>query len=154
MNAPKYVFDANIFIKMQRLFNRDVFVSLWDSIDTLIKDGIIISSDEVFEEIAASDDELLDWVKDRKSIFVKSDENIQSLVRDILKSFPKLVLNPGKANGADPFIIALSKYKDCSLVTDENRGSIVSPKIPIICEQFGVRCIKFIEFLRENKMRF
>ncbi len=43
----KYVFDSNIFINLQRRQPIDIFPSLWNRIGELMKDGTIISSQEV-----------------------------------------------------------------------------------------------------------
>ena len=47
----KYVFDSNIFINLQRRQPIDIFPSLWNRIGELKKDGTIISSQEVYDEI-------------------------------------------------------------------------------------------------------
>lgn len=62
----KYVFDSNIFINLQRRQPLDIFPSLWNKIGELMDAGIIISSQEVYDEIIIGGDDL---------------ENGQSLVR-------------------------------------------------------------------------
>jgi hypothetical protein len=153
LKAVKYVLDANVFINMQRHHPYDVFESLWIKVANLIDDGIAISCDEVFDELSIGNDYLLEWAKQRKEAFILSGPDIQILVRDILRNFPTLVTGSRRANGADPFVIALAKIKNCTLVSDESRAGVGQPaKIPNVCETYGVRLIKFINFLRENKI--
>ena len=153
LKEPKYVLDANAFINMQRHHPHDVFVSLWSKMANLIDEGLVISADEVFDELSAGDDFLLKWVKQRKSAFIPSGHDIQYLVRDILQKYPTLVTGSRKANGSDPFVIALAKLKNCTLVSDETRAGDGQPvKIPNVCEAYGVRLIKFVDFLREVKI--
>jgi hypothetical protein len=154
MTNPKYVFDTNVFISLQRLYPPDIFNSLWEKIENLFEAKVIISSDEVIEEIEKGSDTLVDWAAKRKKCFYPSDENIQLIVRDILKYFAPLVTSAKKTNAADPFVIALAKQFNCALVTDEKRGgNDQSPKIPNICERYSIRCIKFFDFLREVNIK-
>lgn len=153
MSNAKYIFDTNVFINMQRHHPADIFGSLWNQIATYIDSGVVLSSEEVFDELKICNDSLLEWAKSRKEAFVKSDEQIQLLVRDILKKQPSLITGSRKANGADPFVVALAKISSCTLVTDETKSGAGQPvKIPNVCEEFGVRQIKFVEFLREMKI--
>ena len=153
MSNPKYVFDTNIFINLKNRYPSDIFTSLWDQIETLFADGVVISSDEVIEEIKRGNDELEGWANARKNSFYPSNETIQLIVREILEQFSGLVTNSKKPNAADPFLIALAKQMTCSIVTEENRsGDNSFPKIPNICEHYNIQCIKFIDFLRENNI--
>jgi len=153
MSAPRYVFDTNIFIVLKNQYPPDIgiFTPLWERIETLFDSRVIISSNEVIEEIERGNDELVDWAKKRNSSFYPSDEQTQLTVREILKQFQGLVTSPKKPNGADPFVIALAKRYNCTLVTGEKHGGNPAiPKIPNVCDHYGIRCIKFFDFLREN----
>lgn len=154
MNEQKYVFDSNIFINLQRRHPNDIFSSLWDKLGELIDKGIVVSSAEVFDEIAVGDDNLVDWVKGKKEAFKQSDERVQKTVRDILSKHGKLVMGGKKTNGADPFVIALAKVNSYTVVTEETRnGNDNPPKIPNVCEDNGVRYINFVCFLREMDIK-
>ena len=153
MNKPQYVLDTNVFIGMQRNSPCDIpiFQPLWDKIDTMILDGIVVSSEEVFDELMRGDDTLVNWAKSRKAAFLPSDEQVQLKVREILKRFPDLLTGSKKANSADPFIIALASTIDCVLVSDESRAGSNNPaRIPNVCDEFNVSVIKFMEFLRRT----
>jgi hypothetical protein len=153
MSEPKYVFDTNIFINLKNKYPSDIFTSLWEQIEMLFENGVIISSDEVIEEIKKGNDDLENWINERKASFYPSNEPIQILVREILGQFSGLVTGAKKPNAADPFLIALARQMACTVVTEENRsGSDLSPKIPNIRDFYNVRCIKFFEFLRENRI--
>jgi len=155
MNNPKYVFDTNIFINLKNRYPSDVFIGLWEQIELLMRNGVIISSDEVIDEIKRGNDDLEEWANTRKNSFYPSNEQVQIIVREILGQFSGLVTSPKKTNAADPFLIALARQMVCTIVTEENRGcNDLSPKIPNICEYYNVRCIKFVDFLRENNIKF
>ncbi|MEW6065151.1 MAG: DUF4411 family protein [Bacillota bacterium] len=153
MKDPKYVLDTNVFINMQRHHPLDVFGSLWTKMADIIDAGIVISCDEVFDELSIGNDSLLQWARQRKGAFISSGPNIQRMVREILQKYPTLVTGSRKSNGADPFVIALAKLKNCTLVSDETRAGDGQPvKIPNVCDAYGVRLIKFVDFLREVKI--
>lgn len=153
LKEPEYVLDTNVFINMQRYHPYDVFGSLWQKMAGIIDEGRVISCEEVLDELSIGNDYLLKWVKQRKSAFITSGPDIQLMVREILKKYPDLVTGSRKSNSADPFVIALAKLKNCTLVSDETRAGNGQPvKIPNVCEAYGVRVIKFVDFLREVKI--
>jgi predicted nucleic acid-binding protein len=154
VNRPKYVLDTNVFISLQRLYPSDIFSGLWKRIEELFENGTAISSDEVFEEIQKGSDELVAWAEKRKEYFYPSDESIQLKVKDILSKYGAMVTSAKKPNAADPFVVALAAQMGCTLVTDEKRsGNERMPKIPNVCDAYGVRCVNFFSFLRELKIK-
>jgi hypothetical protein len=153
LSNVKYILDTNVFINMQRNYPLDVVGSLWAKIADNIDNGNVVSCGEVFDELSIGDDELIKWAKSRKNAFLTSGADVQRLVRDILQKYPALVTGTRKANSADPFVIALAKQKECTLVSDEAWAGNGQPvKIPNVCEAYGVRLIKFVDFLREVKI--
>jgi len=94
MSEPKYVFDTNIFINLKNRYPSDIFTSLWEQIETLFSNGIIISSDEVIDEIKRGNDDLEEWANARKDSFYPSNEPVQIIVKEILGQFSGLVTNP------------------------------------------------------------
>lgn len=153
--AAKYVFDSNIFINLQQRQPRDIYPSVWSKIDELMDDGTIISSREVYDELSLGDDALSAWAKTRQESFLPSEISVQERVREILKEHRGLVEGGKKRNNADPFVIALAQEKDCIVVTEEGHSnSEQSPKIPNICEAYGVQYTNFVGFAREMKFEF
>jgi len=151
----KYVFDSNIFINLQRRQPIDVFPSLWAKVGELMDDGTIISSREVYDELAVGGDDLEKWAKRRKECFLQSDIPVQQDVRAILVTHRGLVEGGKKKNSADPFVIALAKQQSCKVVTEEAPShSEISPKIPDVCQAYNIECIDFIGFAREEKFTF
>jgi hypothetical protein len=153
--AAKYIFDSNVFINLQRRQPIDIYPSVWEKISSLMEKGTIISSTEVFEEITGSDDELSRWAKKRKKYFLASDTDIQHSVREILKQHRGLVEGGKKKNNADPFVIALAQITGCAVITEETHSnSVQAPKIPDICDIYGVNYMDFVGFSREMKLTF
>lgn len=153
--AAKYVFDSNIFMGLERLQPIDVYPSVWNKIAELLESGLIISSQEVYEEIQAGDDYLSKWAKERRNIFLPTDEEIQTTVRNILLKYRGLVEGGKKMNNADPFVIAIALLKGCTVVSNEAKTKNPdTPKITDVCEYLGINCINFVTFSREMKITF
>lgn len=152
---PKYVFDSNIFISLQRRQPIDIFPSLWNKIANLMSDGTVISSQEVYDELAIGGDDLEKWAKARKEYFLPSDIPVQQEVRRILFLHRGLVEGGKKKNSADPFVIALAKQQGCKVVTEEAPShNANAPKIPDVCDACQIECMDFVTFAREEKFEF
>lgn len=66
-----YVFDTSSLSRLKHFFPI-VFKTIWEGLDTLAKSGSLISTREVYNEIAErgeADPHVNQWLKDRKEIF-------------------------------------------------------------------------------------
>ncbi len=153
LSSYKYVLDSNVFINMQRHHPLDVFGSLWTKMADIIDSGTVISCGDVLDELSIGNDDLVKWAKLRNGAFPTSGADVQRVVREILQKYPALITGTRKSNGADPFVIALAKQRGYTLVSDETWAGNGQPvKIPNVCNAYGVRLIKFVDFLREVKI--
>ena len=138
-----------------RWYPPDIFSRLWENIDALIEEGNLIASEEVFVELEKKEDDVYSWAKERNHIFQPITEDIQNAVTEILINFPTLVDSRKDRSQADPFVIALAKVTNCTVVTGErNTGTSSRPRIPFVCEHFGVRYINIVSLIREQGWRF
>lgn len=139
-----------------RYYPPDVFPSLWERIESLIAEGSIISSEEVYTEIQKKDDGVYHWIKERKSdLLTPISETIQQLVIEILDDHPRLVDDSKNRSIADPFVIATAIETHCLVVTGERpSGNLEKPRIPDVCKTLGVRCISFLEMIRRVGVKF
>lgn len=138
----------------RRHYPRDVFQSLWTNIETLIDAGEILASEEVYVEIAKKDDDLHDWIKGRKEMLVSPEEAIQVRVAELLSRYPRLVDTLKGRSQADPFVIATAMECGAVVVTGEVMGTEERPRIPFVCNAEGIRCISFLEMIRELRLTF
>src|SRR5436190_121316 len=139
----------------QRHYPPDVLPSLWTKLDELIVKGEIIASEEVYVELQRKSDDLHDWIKDRKQILVPLDEAIQIRAAELLAEFPRLVDTLRGRSRADPFVIATAMERGAVVVTGEPlTGKMDKPRIPDVCKVKGIRCITFLEMIRELKLTF
>ena len=161
-----YLLDSNIYIKAKNiLYPFDLFPSFWDKILDFAKQGIIVITQEVYEEILEGEDELSNWLAENKSCFKNkksSEEIVISCYSDIIQSVYdnavyKVTAKNEFATVADSWIIAHAKAYGYTLVTEEKRVDLSSKKrvkIPNVCAEHGVKCIDLIDFLRETKVKF
>ncbi len=135
---------------MRRIYPKDVFPGAWELLDQLSDDGVLLSSDEVFEELKVQDDEVLEWAKKNFSIFIPLDEDVQMSASKILTTHANLVDLKRRKSGADPFVIGTAIVKGCAVVTEERpSGGPRKSKIPDVCKAYQVKCIRILEMLRE-----
>ena len=151
-----FCFDTSALLDAwTRSYPVDVFPQLWHAIEDLIASGRAIAPEEVRVELAKKDDSILKWAKKQRGLFVDLDDAQQVSVSEILSRFPKLIDTRRGRSGADPFVIALARVRGAVVVTGENDdGSANNPKIPTVCTAFGVRAIKPLGFIRENRWVF
>lgn len=149
-----YCIDTNVLIDLYKedigRYPKDVFQTIWKHIESLISQGRLISSIEVYEELKNdSSAEFCAWLKKHKSIFREVDDEQIAFVSAILNKYPWLV--QGFQNAADPFIVSLAAVTNSTVITLEQFHKVPSksaPKIPNLCNEFGVECFNLIDYCR------
>jgi hypothetical protein len=139
----------------QRHYPPDVFPTLWRRLDGFIAAGEVISSEEVYLELKRKDDELHGWIQTRKQMLVPLDEAIQLCAAGLLEEFPRLVDTLRGRSKADPFVIATAIQRGAVVVTGEPlTGKLDKPRIPDVCQVKNIKCITFLQMIRELKLTF
>jgi hypothetical protein len=151
-----YVIDTSALLDgWVRHYPPDVFPSLWSHLENMIQSGELLAPDEVLSELSQKDDAVYQWAKTKAVMFVRLDENIQRATQEILNEFPRLVGAMKDRNRADPFVIALAKVKEAIVVTGEKSiGTRERPRIPIVCDHFGIGHRTMLELIREKGWTF
>ena len=130
-----------------------MFEPVWEKLSEIIESGRLRASAEVFTEISRKDDSLAKWCQEHRSMFVEiQDQVIQEKVIEILGKYPRLVDTRKGRGGADPFVIALALtgMPFHTVVTEEQGGTLEKPKIPVVCESEGIRCINLMQLISEQ----
>jgi predicted nucleic acid-binding protein len=139
----------------QRHYPADVFPTLWAKLDDVIASGEIITSEEVYLEIKRKADDLHDWIQARKQMLVPLDESIQMRAITLLGEFPRLVDTLRGRGKADPFVLATAIERNAVVVTGEVvTGNMEKPRIPDVCKVKGIRCVNFLQMIRELRITF
>lgn len=148
----KYSIDTSAILDgWVRYYPPDIFPSLWEKLDGLIKDGQLRATEEVLVELERKLDEVYQWARMRKDLFIPIDNQIQLVVADILKDHPELVGQRKNRSTADAFVIALAQIERCTVVTGERAtNSLKKPHIPDVCAVLSIRCINLLQLMREQ----
>ena len=153
----RYCIDTSSILHARiRAYPPEVFSALWSNLEQMIREGRLIASEEVYEELKRIDDETHEWAKRHSDMFVPTDEQVQTLAAEILERYPRLVDTRKNRSGADPFVIAAARAKDCVVVTNETRSTTPqkNPKIPNVCDDLRVECIDVLQFIKEQRWVF
>lgn len=138
----KYIIDSCALMSQKdknEKHYRGINRTLWENIDRLIKENIIVSCSEIHEEINKKDDTVKGWFNKSGCFCFEIDEDIQTRVIDILKKHPKMIDFKDNKSSADPFLIATAMEHELTIITEE--GKQKQYKIPMICKALGLDCI-------------
>lgn len=151
-----YCIDTSALLEgWVRHYPPDIFPALWENLRSMIDSSELISPEEVLVELSKKDDLVYQWAKENQAMFVPLDDETQEVTSDILTAFPRLVGQLKDRNSADPFVIAVAMIQDAVVVTSERpSGSHNRPKIPDVCEHYGIRCINLLDLIREQGWQF
>lgn len=158
-----YIIDTSSIIDLFRVYPSDVFPKLWENIDVLIKQGRIISHEEVLKELSKKDDDAYKWAKQRKNMFKTITSEQIKIVKNIISKFPKLV-DLNKEIDADPWLIALALEKEkqkkllpkieIKIIVTQEKFKPNKVNIPFVCREFGIECINILGLMRKEKWKW
>lgn len=146
-----YVIDTSSLINLGKWYpaNMRIFQPIWLRIEELVREGNLISHIEVYREISQKDDEIFKWCKKHKEIFLE--EYDPKTLKIVETKYPKDYWDRNslwsKQPWADPWLIVLAIKNGASIVTDEGREKRTN--IPHIASQFGINCLKILEFFKD-----
>ena len=127
------------------------FAGVWELVDELIEQGTLIAPRDVLEEINKQDDDLAEWVHERRQMFLELDGVAQAHVARMGEAHhPRFRPDPGDDIWADPAVIAvaLADDREVFVVTEENHsGGPERLKMPDVSDIEGATCIKFADML-------
>jgi len=154
-----YVFDTSSLSKLKH-FYPGVFKSVWQGLETLIRNGKLISTREVWKEMERgnSDQYTNEWFENHKEIFTMPTSSELHFVAEIfmVQHFQMLIGEQQRLKGtpvADPFVIACAKIKSGTVVTEE-QFKLNAAKIPNVCEHFDIPCINLEAFMQQQNWIF
>lgn len=163
MTKNCYIIDTSSLVELNKHNPMDVYQSVWQRIEQLIKNGRLLAPKEVFDEISRIDDQLNTWSKTQQKLFVEPTPKQITLVKEILQKYPSLI-NIDQQYGADPWVIAMTIEFATSpqktlmtikriVVTEEKiRGNRV--RIPFVCKDYNIESLDIIGMFREEGWKF
>jgi hypothetical protein len=155
-------------------YPHEVFPSLWERVDGLIRSGRLFSSEEVLSEIKKctdTSDATHLWAVANSSIFLPIDDDVQNECLRIQGEFPRLVDPNGTKSQGDPWVIATAAKYSYVVVTEEEKPILphlrstpqdiaktkahpTRLKSPDVCRCIGVDCINLIGLMRHERWTF
>ncbi|MFB4205351.1 DUF4411 family protein [Arhodomonas sp. KWT2] len=142
-----YLLDANTYIQAKNFHYRmHIVPGFWDWLDLHFHNGAVGSFRPVRDELEAGKDQLSDWVKERRDVFVPvDDEATQTAFADIANFVMThdVFAEPHTTtflDGADPWLIAKAIACGAEVITQETRVAANSKKVkvPNLCEVYRV----------------
>jgi len=155
----KYVFDANILIRSSRIDfaeDMDEFSDFLDWIFNLIKEGVIMFPERVYDEISSGDDMLAKWCKRFLKKYIIDDSIAAPWLQQVIEAYEAKDSKSILVIENDAFIIAHALACGGTVVTYEkesNATSTKNKKIPSICEKLEISCITLPTFIWRLKER-
>ena len=152
-----YCVDTSVFIELQRgNYTRAVFPGIWDDLEQLISDGRLVAPREVRRELDNARDDITQWAKAHKGIFLDPDPAEYPLVGTIQQRFSSAsTVWLTKTPHADPWIVAMAQNRQFVVITAERWGqSVKNPKLPYVCDEFKVRWLNIVDFLADEGLSY
>lgn len=146
-----YCLDTMCFILLMNSYRRKTFPHIWKKLDPMIENRLIVSPLEVYIEITDRTDEISEWVKrDKEKLFVELDEQQITTAKDILSKYKKLHDIKKTKFDADPFVVALARVKNLTVVSNERKTTVEAKQnITNVCTAYGVPCMPLLDFFDE-----
>lgn len=154
---PKlYCLDSNVFIQgWSSYYSMGLCPSYWDVLSDLAREGHIFAPMEVKHELEKMEDDLSRWTKGRNFLFREPDQDVQLILRDVMRDYSRLVDDTRQRSIADPWVVAHAKAANAVVVTKEQpSNSVKRIKIPDVCSALGVSWMDDFQFCREVGIRF
>ena len=123
---------------------RSIYQTLWKDIDDLIENKIIVLSREILEEV--DDKDIKNSLLKMEPTIIDIDEEIQSNVKQVLRTSPDLIDFAKVKSSGDAFLIATAMAYGLTVITEEKTDS--PKKIPKVCEKLGIKCVNIFGLCR------
>lgn len=145
-----YVIDACALIDAAKEYNmsKKTFSPIWEAFDELIRNGQLITSTEIQDEL--KDDDLIAWSKKHREFFVPLTKEIQEQVFEVLKRYPTLIKMKSTSNSnGDPFLVATAITNNGCIITNERPGDEKTGDyhIPNVCKGFEIPYMNLHAFI-------
>lgn len=155
-----YLLDTNVFIQPYKTFyDPSICPGYWAWLDRARGAYRVLSITQVRDEVR--DEPLVEWVSERKALFVPTDGSVLESLRLTLQK----LMGTGQyderatrayASVADAYLVAHAHAYQHTVVTFEVREPLrrTKVKIPDACDVVDVECIDPYEMLRREGIRF
>ncbi len=161
-----HLLDANVFITAKNTYYDPALVpAFWSWLEDQARRGTVASTDLVYDELKAGDDDLAEWVKDHRDSLFRFESSSKAVAAHVA-SLGKWA----KAEGykphaveefmdlprADPFLVGVgAEFGHVVVMLEIPAGSKRKKvKIPDACDHLGVQWENTFEMMRGLGARF
>lgn len=154
-----YVLDSNVFIEAKdRYYGFNFHPGFWDWLVHANAKGIIISIKQVRDELMEREDRLSLWCKNKKAMFVdtndtKTYESMKILSPWVCQNYIPAAQNKFLADADFP-LVAYAHAHNHTVVTIEKPAFGKDVKIPNACKEMDVPVITPFAMLAAEKVKF
>ncbi|MER7557338.1 DUF4411 family protein [Nocardioides sp. NPDC126508] len=153
----RYSIDTNVIVSFLREheaepYPMDVFKPQWDFLQKSIRDGRVVAARRVETELAKwhkTIPTIKSWLSDNKHMFCDIETEQLSAAKRIVNAYPAYGSNENYLGDLE--VMTLAMARNLTVVSLEHRAQQHSkkrPKIPNICDEFGIACTGLAGFLR------
>jgi hypothetical protein len=149
----RYVFDSDVWMEIRVRYPKDIFVPIWDDLRNLVEAGLLRSPEEVLIECRQGWDDLENILRTEfPDLSVPADDAFLKEVAKVRTLCPKIQDPNSTKNSADLHVLALATRLQATVVSNERRSKFpnLSQKIPNGCDILNLRCLNWLDFLRER----
>jgi hypothetical protein len=152
----KYSIDTNVVVSFlgdgdHELYPVDVFGPQWEFLEAALKGGRVVAAKRVATELKKWErlDRVKVWLGDHRYVFrdIESDAQLVA-AKEIVNKYPAYGLDVNRLGDLE--VMALAKARGLTVIslesTKQHRPD--RPKIPNVCEEFGIGHVSFHDFLR------
>lgn len=159
-DAAKYSIDTNVIVSFlhdsdSEHYPADVFMPQWECLERAMKDGRVVAARRVETELEKWQKKaqpLEVWLQSHRYLFrdIVSDAQLDGAKR-IVNAYPAYGLDKNRLGDLEVMTLAMAqKLFVVSLEQRAEQHSRKRPKIPNVCQEFGIGCVNLAGFLREE----
>lgn len=151
----KYLIDTDVLIGFYESIPMEIYETQWELIKSYISEEKIILCEAVVGEVKKAD-ELKQWLSQfSKNIVPCYTREVIVEAKTIINDFPKLIDVVNPSDQADPYVIAVAKLNNYTVLSNEilSEGG-KKMKIPYVCKQLSIDCMNTKQFYQEEKWKF
>lgn len=152
----KYSIDTNVIVSflgdgIDERYPVDVFGPQWEFLEAAFIDGRVVAAKRVETELKKWDrlEHMREWLRGHRYVFrdIESDAQLQA-AKDIVNKYEAYGLDLNRLGDLE--VMALAKSRGLSVISLESpkEHRLDRPKIPNVCEEFGIGYLGFNGFLR------
>ena len=152
----KYSIDTNVIVSFlgdgdAELYPVDVFGPQWNFLEAAFMDGRVIAARRVETELQKWKriDQVDTWLKDHNYVFEDIVSNKQlAAAKEIVNRYPAYGLDMNRLGDLEVMVLAKARGLTVVSLESQKQHRADRPKIPSVCQEFGIEHVGFHGFLR------